>query len=59
MYDTKPVNFLSMCCETVQWVKKTRKTHDRSLNKVVERAFLRLNINDLCNKEMGDVDIVD
>lgn len=25
VYDTKPVNFLSMYCETVQWVKKTRK----------------------------------
>ena len=59
VYDTKPVNFLSMCCETVQWVKKTRKIYDHSLNKVRERTFLRLNINDLYNKEMGDVDIAD
>ena len=57
--DAKPVNFLSACCETVQWVKKTRKTHDRSSNKVVERAFLQLNVNDLHNKEIGDVGIAD
>lgn len=47
VYNTKHVNFLSMCRETAQWVKKTRKIYDHSLNKVVESTFLRLNINDL------------
>ena len=59
VYDTKPVNFLSMCCETVQWIPKKRNIFDKVTMTTQEKTFLRLNINDFYNKEMGDVDIAD
>ena len=59
VYNTKPVNFMSMCCKTVQWVKKTFKVYDKKTNKSKNSTFLWLNINDLYNKEMGNVDIAD
>ena len=59
VYDTKPVNFLSMCTDSIQWVEKKRKVWDKSAKQMVDFHFLRLNINDEYNKEMGDVDISD
>ena len=59
VYDTKPVNFLSMCTESIVWVEKKRKVFDKSTNQYVDFRFLRLNINDEYNQEMGDVDISD
>ena len=29
VYDTKPVHFLSTCCEEIKWVEKTRSTWDK------------------------------
>ena len=52
VYHTKPVNFLSMCTESIQWVEKRRKVFDKSVNQIVDFHFLRLNINDEYNKEM-------
>ena len=30
VYDTKPVHFLSMCCEAIKWIEKTRQTWDKA-----------------------------
>ena len=48
-----------MCTESIVWVEKKRKVYDKSTNQYVDFRFLRLNINDEYNQEMGDVDISD
>jgi len=58
-YHTKPVNFMSMACESVQLIKKEQKVFDKSKGKLVKQTFLRLNINDQYNCKMGDADISD
>jgi hypothetical protein len=59
VYDTKPVHFLSMSCETIEWITKERKVFAASTGKYEKLKFLRLNINDNYNKEMGHVDVSD
>ena len=59
VYDTKPVHFLSMTCDEVKWIRKTRKVFDKAKKKMVKGDFLRLNINDEYNNGMGGVDIAD
>jgi len=59
VYDTKPVHFLSMACDSVKWIEKSRRVYDKSSKKMVDSKFLRLNINDDYNNGMGDVDIAD
>ena len=39
VYDTKPVNFLSMCCETVQWILKKRNIFDKCTMTTQEKNF--------------------
>jgi hypothetical protein len=59
VYDTKPVHFLSMSCTSIQWIQKERKVHVQSLGHSESMKFLRLNINDSYNNEMGHVDVSD
>jgi hypothetical protein len=59
VYDTKPVHFLSMSCESIEWITKERKVFIASTGKYEKMKFLRLNINDTYNKEMGHVDVSD
>ena len=59
VYNTKMVHFLSMACESIKWIEKSRKVFDKSLKKMVNAKFLRLNVNDDNNNGMGDVDIAD
>jgi hypothetical protein len=59
VYDTKPVHFLTMCCQEIKWKEKTRKVFNKMSKKVVEIKFLRLNVNDEYNYGMGNVDIAD
>ena len=59
VYDTKPVHFLSMCCEEIKWIEKTRQTWDKSTSCMRLGRFLRLCINDSYNLNMGDVDVSD
>ena len=44
VYDTKPVHFLTTCCEKVQWKSQTRKIWDKASKKLVPLEFLRLNV---------------
>ena len=59
VYDTKPVHFLSMTCDSIKWVEKTRDVYCVDTKKMEAIKFLRLNINDAYNADMGHVDISD
>jgi len=59
VYDNKPVHFMSMVAESIQWIKKTRRAWNRDSNKVESMNFLCLNVNDDYNKKMNPVDIAD
>jgi Transposase IS4 len=59
VYDTKPVHFLSMVCESIKWVEKTRPVYDAKERRMVGVKFLRLNVNDDYNQDMGHVDVAD
>jgi hypothetical protein len=59
VYDTKPVHFITMVSECIEWVTKSRKVWNVALQALVSMEFLRLNVNDNYNGEMNDVDISD
>ena len=45
-YYIKPVHFLSMCCNAIKWVQKTRQVCDPETQMVRDAHFLCLNDND-------------
>ena len=59
VYDTKPVHFLTMCTNKVEWVTKRRLVWDASSGMMTEAEFLRLSVNDNYNKYMSQVDQAD
>ena len=59
VYDTKPVHFLSMICESIKWVHKSRLVYGPTEEKMVPMSFLRLNMNNDYNIDMGHVDVAD
>ena len=59
VYDTKPVNYLSMVSEKVEWIEKTKPVFNVETNETEDLKFLRLNYINKYNKEMGGVDIAD
>jgi hypothetical protein len=59
VYDTKPVHFLSMMCESIQWVVKERLVYNVETEMMEVLRFLRLNVNDFYNINMGHVDVSD
>jgi hypothetical protein len=59
VYDTKPVHFLSMSCSSIRWIIKTRLVYCVDTQTTETLEFLRLNINDDYNGDMGHVDISD
>jgi hypothetical protein len=59
VYDTKPVHFISMASECIEWITKSRRMWNKAVQALVSVEFLRLNINDDYNREMNDVDISD
>jgi hypothetical protein len=59
VYDTKPVHFITMVSECIEWFTKSRKVWNAALQALVSMEFLRLNVNDNYNGEMNDVDISD
>jgi hypothetical protein len=58
-YDAKPVHFLSTICESILWIQLERKVYCVETGKVEIMKFMRLNINDAYNHDMGHVDISD
>ena len=58
-YDQKPVHFLSTICESIKWIECTKKIYCVESEQMEILKFLRLNINDDYNNDMGGVDIAD
>ena len=56
-YDTKPVHFLSTICEGIKWRRLKREMFCVDTGKPETVTYLRLNIRDDYNKDMGHVDI--
>ena len=48
-YDTKPVHLLSICCNTIKWIQKTRKVYDPETQMIHDAQLLFLNFNDSYN----------
>ena len=59
VYDTKPVHFLSMVCQSIKWVVLTRLVFNLETMKEEKMLFLCLNLNDDYNNSMGHVDVSD
>jgi hypothetical protein len=58
-YDSKPVNFISTACTTLDWMEKTRKVFDEDAGAYVSMKFLRPHVTDEYNNGMNNVDQVD
>ena len=59
LYDSKPVYLLSTACSDVNWIAKKRKVWHAQKNAYVWIKFLRLNVIDFYNRNMGSVDLAD
>ena len=59
VYDSKPVHYLSMVSDSIQWVIKEKKVFNVDTDEVEAMQFLRLNQIDKYNNGMGDVDVAD
>ena len=59
VYDTKHVHSLSMSAESIKRIKKKRNVYDEVKKGLVDTEFLRLNISDNFNYQMGHVDFAD
>jgi len=59
VYDTKPVHFLSMICQEINWIQKERSVFNVDTNRMESMTFLQLNVNDSYNNDMGHVDVSD
>lgn len=59
IYDTKPVHYLSMVSDKVEWVVKEKPVYNVDSGRVEQLRFLRLNQIDTYNYDMGNVDIAD
>ena len=57
MYDTKPVHFLSMVCESIKWNVKEKIVYNVDTGVKEPMKFLRLSYIETYNNEMGNVDI--
>ena len=58
-YDHKPVHFLSTICESIKWIQCEKPVFCVETEQVENMKFLRLNINDDYNHDMGGCDIAD
>jgi len=59
VYDTKPVHFLSTIAENIAWVLKEKQVYNVDTQRTESLRFLRLNINDSYNNDMGHTDVAD
>ncbi len=57
VYDTKPVNFLSMACMGLKWIEKRK--FGRAGGKTASMPFLRPEVTDMYNNGMNNADIAD
>jgi len=59
VYDVKPVYFLSMATENLNWKVKESKVYDETKKKEVKMKFLRTKIQEIYNYNTNSVDIAD
>ena len=59
IYGKRTVHFLSVVCNSIKWVIKSKKLYSVDSGEVEQMDFLRLNQTDDPNKTMGGVDIAD
>ena len=59
VYDMKPVQYISMLSESIQWAEKEKTVYNVDTGKVEALKFLKLNQIDKYNNGMGDVDVAD
>ena len=59
IYDTRPVHFLSMGCNSIKWVIKSKRVYSVDSGEVELMDFLRLNHIDDYNNTTGGFDISD
>ena len=59
VYDTKPVHYLSMVSEQVEWVEVDNNVYNVETDETEGMKFLRLNQSHKYNHDMGGVDIPD
>ena len=59
IYDTKPVHYLSMVSDKIEWVVKEKPVYNVNTGRTEQLRFLRLNQIDIYNFDMGNVDIAD
>ena len=59
IYDTRPVHFLSMGCNSIKWVIKSKRVYSVDSEEVELMDFLRLNHIDDYNNTTGGFDISD
>lgn len=59
VYDTKPVHYLSMACQKIEWIVKEKLVYNVDSGCSETLQFLRLNQIDNYNAEMGNVDLAD
>ena len=57
MYDTKPVHFLSMVCESIKWNVKEKIVYNVDTGVKEPMKFFRLSYIETYSNEMGNVDI--
>ena len=59
VYDTKPVHYLIMVYESIQWVEKKNMVYNIDTDKVQALKLLRLNQIGKYNNGIGDVNVAD
>ena len=59
IYDTKPIHFILIFCNTIKCVQKSRQFYNPDTKMVCNTQFLRLNVNDSYNYNMNSVDLSD
>jgi len=59
IYDSKPVHFISMIAESIEWKEKIREVWNKVARQMQPIKFLRVNVNDDYNNKMNAVDVAD
>ena len=58
-HHTKPIHYLRMVSESIEWVEKEKKVYNADTNKVESLELLQLNQIEMYNNVMGNVDVAD
>ena len=56
-YDTNLFHFISMCCNSIEWIQKKQQVYDPETKMVRDAHLLRLNVNDSYNYNINLVEL--